>query len=145
VPLAMQPPAIAHATPDQCAPRRRRSQDWTCDIKLTLVDSSDTVLASDDPPFAMIDTYTASGLSAAISTTVPAGDYAIVVDGVGFGDPLDYYSDYDGRGAYTLSGTYVPTGSVPVASASGFTVTEGNGGDTIKNVLVRLSTSSASP
>ena len=75
------------------------------DIKLTLlVFGSEIVIAEDDPASGSSSTDAATGLSAAISTTVPAGSYTVRVDGVGVGDPLvDGYSDYASLGSYSAS------------------------------------------
>jgi len=77
------------------------------DLSLRLLDASGTTLQLLSP----------AGLSASLSTTVPAGTYTVVVDGVGVGDPLSTgYSDYGSLGRYHLTGT-VPT-------AGGTTTTE---------------------
>jgi PKD repeat protein len=90
------------------------------DIRLDLLDASGAVVAFNDPAVAMVDGSTATGLGATISATVAAGAYRIVVDGVGFGDPLSTgYSDYGSLGAYSLTGSYpVGTNVAPIAVAS---------------------------
>ena len=63
----------------------------------------------DDPASGSASADIATGLSAAISTTVPAGSYTVLVDGVGAGSPLDTgYSDYASVGAYSISLTATP-------------------------------------
>lgn len=65
------------------------------DIGLRLVDDSGAVVASVDP----------AGLGASLDATVPGGTYAVVVDGVGVGDPRTTgYSDYASVGRYRLTG-----------------------------------------
>lgn len=76
------------------------------DIKLTLVDSAGGVVATNDPAVAFVDDDHASGLDATISTTVAAGSYALLVEGVGTGNPNTGYSDYASIGRYTITGTY---------------------------------------
>ena len=73
------------------------------DIKLELLDSAGTVVASNDPPSAMVSAETASGLSASITQAVTGGSYFLRVDGVGVGTPQTGYSDYGSIGAYALT------------------------------------------
>ena len=77
------------------------------DIQLELRNGAGTVLASDNPASATVDQDVASGLSASISTTLPAaGPYYLFVSGVGSGNPADHgYSGYASIGRYSLSGT----------------------------------------
>ncbi len=70
------------------------------DASLRLVDASGATVAFADP----------AGVAASLTEDVGAGTYAIVVDGVGAGNPAnDGYTDYGSLGYYTLSGT-VPAG-----------------------------------
>jgi autotransporter-associated beta strand protein len=58
-----------------------------------------TVMASDNPDL---------GISAAISVTLPAGEYLLKVRGTGRGDPLvDGYTNYGCLGSYLISGSVV--------------------------------------
>ena len=73
------------------------------DTSLALVDSAGNLVASS----------TSSGLGSSLDQAVGAGTYALVVDGVGAGDPSSSgYSDYASLGNFTLTGT-VPLGVAP--------------------------------
>ncbi|MCO8129303.1 zinc-dependent metalloprotease [Acidimicrobiia bacterium EGI L10123] len=103
------------------------------DLALRLVDDTGTVVADVDPP----------GLGAQLDATVPAGTYAVIVDGVGAGDPATSgYSDYASLGRYRLTGLLptglpeepepdvaVPTEPVLTATQADGTVTLGWGAD----------------
>ncbi len=79
------------------------------DPSLTLVNSSGSTVSASNP----------AGLTATINTTVGAGTYALVVDGVGAGDPATTgYSDYGSLGFYTLTGT-APVSTNPPPSCGG--------------------------
>ncbi len=84
------------------------------DILAQLYDATESLIASSNP---------ADALSASINETgLPAGEYFILVDGIGKGDPLGTgYSDYASLGQYTISGSVPDPGSLqsPVAIASG--------------------------
>lgn len=93
------------------------------DISLTLLDAQGTVVAQADPASsASTGSDSPVGLGAAISADVAGGTYTVVVDGVGFGDPLvDGYTDYGSVGRYTLSlslTTTVDTPPAPTAPSS---------------------------
>jgi hypothetical protein len=84
------------------------------------------VVASNNPTSAIVNRNQATGLSAAVSTTVSSGSYFVRVDGVGNGTATAGYTDYASIGAYALtidgcsSGGVAPT----VATApTGFQVT----------------------
>jgi hypothetical protein len=96
------------------------SQDL--DIKLDLLTSAGAVQASADPPSAFVSAESASGLNAAISTSVPSGTYYARVDGVGVGTGVTGYTDYASLGAYTLAATGCLTPTAPSAPV-GLTVT----------------------
>ncbi|MGA0894684.1 MAG: PKD domain-containing protein [Ilumatobacteraceae bacterium] len=87
------------------------------DIKLELRASDGTLLASDDPASGSTNGDSATGLGASISTTLTAGTYTLLIDGVGTGDPLTTgYSDYGSLGHYRLTSTVVgPDGQAPTA------------------------------
>jgi hypothetical protein len=54
----------------------------------------------------VVTTVDGVGLGARIELAVPAGSYALVVDGVGAGDPgTTGYSDYASLGRYRITGT----------------------------------------
>ena len=50
----------------------------------------------------------ASGMSASIATSVPAGSYFVAVEGVGRGGPVEGYGGYASVGSYTLRQTRLP-------------------------------------
>jgi PKD repeat protein len=80
------------------------------DIRADLLDGSGALVLSSD----------STGMSASINTTVSAGTYYLVIDGVGTGDPSTGYSDYGSLGEFNISGTIVDPGTLqpPVAAAS---------------------------
>jgi hypothetical protein len=72
------------------------------DIALTLRGFGNDIVAN--PPSGSSSADVATGLDAAIATTLPSGTYTVRIDGVGAGSPLDTaYSDYASIGAYTVS------------------------------------------
>jgi hypothetical protein len=74
------------------------------DIKLDLLDSSGAVVASDDPASGQSDAGTPTGLGASVTGALQPGTYYLLVDNVGYGDPLSTgYSTYGSRGAYSLT------------------------------------------
>ncbi len=65
-------------------------------------------------------------LGATLSTTLGQGTYYLAVDGIGTGDPLNFYNDYGSLGQYTLTGSIVPaTGAAPIAVADNTAPTSG--------------------
>lgn len=70
------------------------------DVKLELIDTSNTVVATANPT---------ATTGATLSAAVAGGTYFVRVSGVGVGSPLsatpDGYTSYGSLGAYTLSGT----------------------------------------
>jgi len=85
----------ATAEPDPLAPN--------LDIRLRLLNATGAQVASANPPSAYVNPATASGMSARIAQSVPAGSYYLEVDGVGAGSPATTgYSDYGSLGAYSL-------------------------------------------
>lgn len=96
------------------------------DIRLDLLNSAGTVVATSDPPATMSGPDAATGLSASINYTVPtAGTYYIRIDGVGFANPSSTgYSDYGSVGAYTLSAA-----SGPFFSVANRSIVENDAGD----------------
>lgn len=98
------------------------------DIKLTLLRADGSVVATADPAVSSSGSDVVSGLAASISTTLTAGTYTVLIDGVGFGDPLTTgYTDYGSLGTYTVSGTVTtdggPVNQAPVARATASTTT----------------------
>lgn len=87
------------------------------DIKMELRNSAGDLVASDDPACGSTNGDSATGLGASISTTLTAGTYTILIDGVGCADPLSTgYSDYASLGNYRLTSTVVgPDGQAPTA------------------------------
>jgi pre-peptidase/reprolysin-like metallo-peptidase family M12B len=73
------------------------------DIKLQLLNSAGTVVATADPASGQSNAGTPTGLSASIRQQVAAGRYYLRVDNTGYGDPLNTgYSTYGSRGAYSV-------------------------------------------
>ena len=104
---------VSAATPSPANP----SPDL--DIRLDLMDSLGTVVATNDPPSAYVDRETASGLSASISTSGTGGSYYARVDGVGNGTGATGYTDYGSLGAYALTVTgCTPAAGPPAAPGS---------------------------
>jgi len=67
------------------------------DIAAMLYSADGTLIATSNPP---------NGLSANFGNKLEAGTYYLMIDGVGFGDPLtNGYSDYGSLGGYLVSGT----------------------------------------
>ncbi|HYF58192.1 MAG TPA: PKD domain-containing protein [Burkholderiaceae bacterium] len=86
------------------------------DVGFDVLNASGTVIASAAP---------SATLGASLSVTLPsAGQYFLVVGGVGNGDPRTTgYSDYGSLGEYAVSATVQPpTGAVPIAVARASTV-----------------------
>jgi hypothetical protein len=73
------------------------------DIKLQLLNSAGTVVATADPASGQTNSGTPTGLSASIRQQVAAGRYYLRVENTGYGNPLNTgYSTYGSRGAYTV-------------------------------------------
>lgn len=74
-------------------------------LSLTLLDASGVAVAQG----------VANGMASGLSANVAAGDYYLVVDGVGStNDPLTGFTDYGSLGRYGLAGTWVePTAPPP--------------------------------
>ncbi|GAB3941775.1 hypothetical protein GCM10029976_061680 [Kribbella albertanoniae] len=73
------------------------------DIKLDLLNSAGTVVASADPASGQTDAATPTGLSSSVTANLAAGTYYVRIDNVGYGDPLSTgYTTYGSRGAYTV-------------------------------------------
>ncbi|MGW1344801.1 M12 family metallo-peptidase [Kribbella sp. NPDC002412] len=73
------------------------------DIKLQLLNSAGTVLATADPAAGQTNASTPTGLSASLSRQVTAGRYYLRIENTGYGSPLNTgYSTYGSRGAYTV-------------------------------------------
>ncbi len=78
------------------------------DVLLEVRNGAGSVIASDDRPSATVDYDTVTGLSASLSTTIPAdGTYFVVVAGVGAGTLATGYGGYGSLGSYRLAGTLV--------------------------------------
>ena len=118
------------------------------DLALTVVDSTGDPVAAGAPATAapagpvpypwedglVMQAPVVTGMAAAISVSLPAGDYFAVVDGGGAaaggsGDPVTDYDDYGSLGAYTLSTTgCTAAGTVPGApSQPTVTITAADG------------------
>jgi hypothetical protein len=88
------------------------------DTGLRLLDAGGAQLAASAPPSARGGTWSPvlTGMSAAVSPSVPAGTYYLEVDGTGNDDPILGYSDYGSVGRYSLSVVGCP-GTVHAATA----------------------------
>jgi hypothetical protein len=76
------------------------------DIKLQLLNSAGTVVATNDPAAGQSNSGTPTGLSASIRQQVAAGRYYLRVENTGYANPLNTgYSTYGSRGAYTVKVT----------------------------------------
>lgn len=74
------------------------------DVRLRLLSANGAELASADPSSSMSTYDLATGMSAAVSTSQPAGTYYLEIDGVGALDPFTTgYSDYASLGTYTVT------------------------------------------
>jgi hypothetical protein len=73
------------------------------DVSLTLLDSNGVQVAMVDPPVAVLDSDTATGLGATLEQNLAAGTYYVVVDGVGWGTTSTGYSDYASLGRYGVN------------------------------------------
>ncbi|WP_328989786.1 zinc-dependent metalloprotease [Kribbella sp. NBC_01245] len=74
------------------------------DIKLELLNSAGTVVATNDPAAGQSDAGTPTGLSASLTQTLQPGTYYLRVDNTGYADPLTTgYTTYGSRGTYTLT------------------------------------------
>jgi uncharacterized protein YdeI (BOF family) len=70
------------------------------DIAAMLYRADGALIATSNPP---------NGLSANFGNKLEAGTYYLLIDGVGFGDPLkNGYSDYGSLGGYLVSGSLAP-------------------------------------
>jgi hypothetical protein len=97
------------------------------DVRIELYNASGALVAASDPPAAMVDASTVTGLDASLSLTLPApGVYSLRVDGVGFGDSASGYSDYGSVGQYRVTVTTVPPPAA--AQISSFTPSSGTAG-----------------
>ncbi|TCC43433.1 zinc-dependent metalloprotease family protein [Kribbella sindirgiensis] len=73
------------------------------DIKLQLLNSAGTVLATANPASGQSSASTPTGMSASISRQVAAGRYYLKVVNTGYGNPLNTgYSTYGSSGRYTV-------------------------------------------
>lgn len=75
------------------------------DARLELRDEDFDLVTSNDPASEYSTSNVATGMSASISTTLTAGRYYLVIDGVGTGTSSTGYSDYASLGRYTLTGS----------------------------------------
>jgi hypothetical protein len=92
------------------------------DIKADLYDSAGALVASSNP---------STALNASFNLSLPAGQYYLHIDGVGFGDPTvsppTGYTDYASIGQYTISGTIIDSGSLPSLTINDVSVDEAAG------------------
>ena len=73
------------------------------DIRLQLLNSAGSVVATADPASGQANSGTPTGLSASIQQQVAAGRYYLRVENTGYGSPLNTgYSTYGSRGTYTV-------------------------------------------
>jgi PKD repeat protein len=86
------------------------SRSPNLNVRATLYNSSGTVVAVSDPPDFLGASFNLSSM--------PAGNYYLAVEGIGYGDPVTTgYSDYGSIGIYAISGT-IPQSDYPVAQVS---------------------------
>jgi hypothetical protein len=88
------------------------------DIRLDLLSSGGSGVATANPPSVRQGRDHASGMDAFISTSVPSGYYYVRVDGAGRGSTSNGYTDYGSIGAYTLASTGCD-GTVPPTARPG--------------------------
>ena len=92
------------------------------DIQADIYDYSNRLIATSNPT---------SGLNASFAMTLPAGQYYLLVRGVGVGDPTSStptgYSSYGSLGAYTITGNIVDPGQVAQLSVNDIIVNEAAG------------------
>jgi hypothetical protein len=89
-------PLRAAATPAAYSPN--------LDIRLTIRDGAGHVVATADPPVVRYSAVAAGGMDAQYSADLPAGDYSVEIEGVGYGDPgTNGYTGYGSIGQYTLT------------------------------------------
>ena len=89
------------------------------DASLALLRADGSVVATADPPTgdaaAGGTAAVLSAMGASITMNLPAGSYVVLVQGVGWGDPLATgYTDYGSIGAYSI----VAGGPIPVPTAT---------------------------
>jgi PKD repeat protein len=72
------------------------------DVQIKVTNANGTVVAAANP----LDSFAAT-----INVTLTAGQYFLLVDGVGAGDLTTGYSDYGSLGQYQVSGNFVPGGT----------------------------------
>lgn len=72
------------------------------DIQAQLFNEQGVLIATSNP---------ANSLGASLNTTVAAGTYYIVIDGVGFQTATTGYTDYGSLGQYTITGTVADSGN----------------------------------
>jgi hypothetical protein len=73
------------------------------DIRLQLLNSAGTVLATANPASGQNNASTPTGVSGRIDRTVTAGTYYLRIENTGYANPLNTgYSTYGSRGAYTV-------------------------------------------
>lgn len=115
------------------------------DVKPEILNAAGAVVASADPPVAVVNSALASGLDASITQTLAAGNYFLRVQGIGWGNPgTTGYSDYGSLGRYTVSASGA-LGLPPTLSVSDVIVGEGNTGASSASFAVTLSHTSPTP
>ncbi|HVJ67786.1 MAG TPA: SdrD B-like domain-containing protein, partial [Caulifigura sp.] len=92
------------------------------DISASLYNSSGQLVATSNP---------ADALGASITVTVGAGDYYVMLDGVGVRGVTDGYSDYGSIGQYTITGTIEDNVAASNASVAGRIWHDRNGNSAI--------------
>ena len=90
------------------------------DAKLEVRAADGSLVTSINPASGSTNYDAPFGLGASTTLSLAAGTYTLLVDGVGFGDPLSTgYSDYGSLGNYRISVSVAPTsGQAPLAVAS---------------------------
>ncbi len=112
-------PATVTASPATVSP--------DLDVSLAVINAGGAALAAADPAATMVTDDFADGLGATVRLELAPGTYYVRVDGAGYGDASNGYSDYASVGRYRVS---VVTGSAsnsaPAAAAAAST-TSGRG------------------
>jgi hypothetical protein len=96
------------------------------DVRLEVRAADGTVVAVVDPASGSSNYDAPFGLGASTTLSLAAGTYTLLVDGVGFGDPLSTgYSDYGSLGNYRISVNVAPTSGQPPVAVASASVTSG--------------------
>lgn len=96
------------------------------DVRLEVRAADGTVVAVVNPSSGSSNYDAPFGLGATTTVSLAAGTYTLLVDGVGFGDPLSTgYSDYGSLGNYRISVSVAATSGQPPIAVASASVTSG--------------------